>query len=133
MPQRARCKCHEPTRINDDPKHPLYDVCSACFLIMPAAKPADALTVVHDNGDKHTVKIVSAKYASNWKFAKGILIVKWGELCGEYAIDSRDGKVYAFGKGGGLRRTPTAWTAQNPSEVRATWIALIKRNQEAGR
>lgn len=84
------------------------------------------LTLIHRNGDKRDVTARSIRYAGEWGWEDGrrIIIVVWGDLAGEYALDMHDFKLYAFGKGNGLKRKATDWQAADRVQALSVWYQM---------
>jgi len=85
---------------------------------------SERLVLVHDNGDKKEVIVTYADYKQIWKVGKKLLVIKWGDLAGEYALNLEDNNLYEFGEGGGLRRRPTRWHALDHRQAWAIWYRM---------
>jgi hypothetical protein len=76
------------------------------------------VSLIHDNGD---TKEAMARLA----MPNGTLIIKYGDLSGEYVFDIRRNTLHALGKGGGQKRTPIpGWRAKSIKEAKALWTQM---------
>lgn len=87
---------------------------------------SDNLTLIHDNGDSHTVHVRCGIFMQNWKHGRKILICVWGNLAGEFAFDIQRDNLFNFGPGGGLCRTPLKWHAQDIKEAWRIWYKITE-------
>lgn len=77
------------------------------------------LTLRHHNGDERTVKVRVA--LTSWS-----LVLVWGDLAGEVALNLRSGCVHAYGKGGGVKRYPmVGWCVKDLSEARKLYEDMV--------
>ena len=76
------------------------------------------------------VPVVSAIFQQQWKTGRKILVIKFGDLTGQYAFDIDRDELYGFGPGGGIRRKPLGWHAVNPEIARRLFMELTERGRK---
>lgn len=86
----------------------------------------EKVVLVHQNGDRHTCIVRAAIFKDGWKKARKVLIVVWGNLAGEFALDVERNQLFNFGPGGGLRRHALQWSAVDQKQVWAIWYKLSR-------
>lgn len=77
----------------------------------------DTITLKHRNGETKEVAVSTVVFAKTLQGSRSFLSVRWAPLAGEYAVDLHSGKLYAYGKGGGLRREPLDWEAADREQM----------------
>ena len=82
------------------------------------------LELKHDNGDVHTALVVNGLFAQGWKKGRKILVIRWGDLAGDYALDIDDNNLYKFGVGSGIRRKALGWHAVNTKLTKEIWESV---------
>lgn len=98
------------------------------------SEPSDLkrIVLIHSNGDRRTCSVRCAIFKDDWKKARKILVIIWGDLAGEFALDIERNNLYNFGPGGGLRRHALQWSALDPKQAWKIWYELTGKGVKNG-
>jgi hypothetical protein len=84
----------------------------------------ETLELNHDNGDCRIVQVVNGLFSKGWKKSRKILVIRWGDMAGDYALDIGDNHLYQFGMGSGIRRKALGWHAADLPKAKQIWESV---------